>query len=188
MAAHTDEKPGAQHEDQLRDQAARVKKLAPPGSTLGDMFDLAAQLPRLLPIAIAWAESEQSRAQRDGSPLDGIGVRLAGSVGVAQPERIRVVEADSLPFPADAELRFAATQTGLLGPDTAGLTLGHAVFLRAGQFSVRLLSHEFRHVYQYEAAGSISAFLPLYLEQILVYGYEQAPFEVDARAHELDIV
>ncbi len=150
------------------------------------MFDLAAELPRLLPDAIAWAESESSRALREGSPLDAMGVRLARAVGVRQPEHIRIVEAHALPFPADEELRFAATQAGLLGPDMTGLTLGYAVFVRAGHVSSRLLSHEFRHVYQYETAGSIAAFLPLYLEQIVVYGYEQAPFEVDARANERD--
>jgi hypothetical protein len=42
-------------------------------------------------------------------------------------------------------------------------------------------------VHQYEAAGSIAAFLPLYLQQIVLYGYERAPFEVDARAHERDV-
>ena len=151
------------------------------------MFDLAAELPRLLPNAIAWAESEELQAQREGLPLDAFGVRLARAVGVLQPELIRVVESDSLPVPADAELNFAATQAGLLGPDMTGLTLGYAVFIRAGHVSARLMSHEFRHVYQYEAAGSISAFLPVYLEQIVVYGYEEAPFEVDARGHEHEL-
>ena len=50
--------------------------------------------------------------------------------------------------------------------------------------SLRELSHEFRHVYQYEAAGSIAAFLPVYLQQIVAFGYANAPFEADARAHE----
>jgi hypothetical protein len=85
---------------------------------------------------------------------DPSGVRLARVVGVRRPELIRVVEAIELPFPADPELTFAATQTGLLGPHMAGLTLGYAVFVRAGHRSARLLSHECRHVYQYESAGS----------------------------------
>ena len=151
------------------------------------MFNLAAELPRLLPNAIAWAESEEARALSEGLKLDAIGVQLARAVGVLQPERIRIVESDSLPMPADPELSFAATQAGLLGPDMSGLTLGYAVFLRAGHISARLMSHEFRHVYQYESAGSIAAYLPLYLKQIVDYGYEQAPFEVDARENECDI-
>ena len=66
-----------------------------------------------------------------------------------------------------------------------GLTLGYAVLICRGHESrPRLLSHEFRHVYQYEAAGSIAAFLPAYLEQIVAFGYFNAPLEADARTHE----
>jgi len=151
------------------------------------MIDLVEELPRLLPKAIAWAEGEAADAQTVGVPLGAMGLRLARSVGVQQPERIQVVEARSLPFPLDPELNSAALQTGLLGPGMAGLTLGYAVFILAGQGSNRLISHECRHVYQYETAGSIAAFLPLYLQQIVSYGYEQAPFEADARAHEIDV-
>lgn len=151
------------------------------------MFDLAAELPRLLPKAIAWAELEESAGLRNGSRLNASGVRLAQSVGVRRPELVRVFEALELPFPFDSELRLAANETGLLGPHIAGLTLGYAVFIRTGRASARLLAHECRHVYQYESAGSIAGFLPLYLSQIVSFGYEQAPFEVDARAHERDV-
>lgn len=66
-----------------------------------------------------------------------------------------------------------------------GLTLGYAVFICAGYSTKsQLLRHEFRHVYQYEAAGAISAFLPIYLRQIVQFGYQNAPLERDARAHE----
>jgi hypothetical protein len=51
-----------------------------------------------------------------------------------------------------------------------------------------LLSHELRHVYQYEAAGSIAAFLLNYLWQIATAGYEECPLELDARAHEVDSI
>lgn len=150
------------------------------------MFDLAASLPSLLPKAIAWAEAEATAAQQHGLLLNTDGIRLARAVGVRRPELIRVVERGELPFPADAELSVAAAQTGLLGPHMAGLTLGYAVFVREGHASARLISHECRHVYQYEVAGSIAAFLPTYLGQIVAFGYDQAPFEVDARAHECD--
>lgn len=134
------------------------------------MFNLAAALPILLPKAIAWAEAEAAAAQRQGSPLNANGVRLARAVGVARPELIRVVEVAELPFPADPKLSVATTQYRLLGPHMAGLTLGYAVFVRKGHSSARLMSHECRHVYQYEVAGSIAAFLPVYLGQIVTFG------------------
>lgn len=152
------------------------------------MSDIAAELPHLLPKAIAWAEREAAAAQKSGVPLSATGARLARHVGVRRLELVRIVEATTLPFPSDRELALAAVQTGLLGPGMVGLTLGHAVFIMKGQMSNRLISHECRHVHQYEVAGSIAAFLPLYLQQIAAYGYEGAPFEVDARAHETDVV
>jgi hypothetical protein len=53
-----------------------------------------------------------------------------------------------------------------------------------GHATPRLLAHEFRHLYQVEQAGSLAAFLPAYLQQIAEVGYDCAPYELDARAHE----
>ncbi len=82
-------------------------------------------------------------------------------------------------------LRQAAIETGLLGPNMVGLTLGYSIFLVNGHESARLISHECRHVYQYETFGSIERFLPVYLQQLVTYGYQDAPLEVDARTHEI---
>ena len=65
-----------------------------------------------------------------------------------------------------------------------GLTLGYGIFIVSGHYTVRLISHECRHVYQYETLGSIDKFLPVYLQQIVEFGYAGAPLEVDARAYE----
>ena len=150
-------------------------------------IDLAAALPALLPRAIAWAEAESRSAIEAGAPLDFADAALARSVGVRNPENIRVRVVDRMPIPDDAQLQAAAIQAGLLAADTLGLTLGYAVFVLRGHEAIaRLRSHEFRHVYQYECAGSIAAFLPVYLREIVVWGYAQAPSEIDARAHERD--
>lgn len=141
-------------------------------------------LAQILPKAIAWAEARSSEILASGVPLSDFGRRLAHLAGVNQPERVRVAEVATMPLPDDPQLREATLAAGLLGPDTIGLTLGYGIYIKAGRSSNRLLSHECRHVYQYEEAGSIAAFLPLYLEQILSVGYTAAPFEVDARAHE----
>jgi hypothetical protein len=69
----------------------------------------------------------------------------------------------------------------------AGVTFGYGIYICDGQVSNRLISHECRHVYQYEAAGSIAAFLPIYLHQIATVGYDDAPYEIDAREHEIDV-
>jgi hypothetical protein len=148
-------------------------------------MDLRAALPLILPKAIAWAEEEASRAVTSGRVLNTDEIALARKVGVANPERIRIQSCNRLPRPQDPSLQAAADQTGLLGPGMAGLTLGYAVFVCRGHETRRLLSHEFRHVFQYEQNGAIAGFLPLYLQQIVTMGYQNAPLEMDARAHEI---
>lgn len=141
-------------------------------------------LPAVLPEAVRWAEAQALEIARRGAPLTRRDLEIARAVGVRHPERIRLLEVEELPAPAKGLLREAALHAGLAGPGMAGVTLGHAVAIRRGWATVRLLSHEFRHVSQYEQAGSISAFLAEYLRQIAEVGYAAAPLEQDARAHE----
>lgn len=149
-------------------------------------FSLHSALPMLIPKAIAWAESQAENALRAGRPLIEPFLSVARRVGVASPERIRIPDVPHLPMADDPQLKQAAVTTGLLAPGMVGLTLGHSVLVCPGYGQdIRLLSHEFRHVHQYEQAGSIAAFLPVYLQQIVAVGYNNAPFELDARAHEL---
>lgn len=147
-------------------------------------MNLQAALPFLLPKAIAWAERESQRIANSGRALTEREQKLAREVGVTRVEQIRIALVDALPLPDDPELRAAALQTGLLGSDTAGLTLGYSIFVCEGYETVRLLTHEFRHVYQYEQAGSIADFLPGYLQQVVEVGYANTTFEKNAQAHE----
>lgn len=151
-------------------------------------IDLVSTLPILLPKAIGWATARSEEILRDGEPLSESGTKLAVAVGVSQPERIRVSKVPELPLPKDSDLREAALETGLLGPNMVGLTLGYGIYIRSGYDDNRLISHECRHVYQYEVAGSIQNYLPIYLEQIVTHGYQSAPYEIDARKHEINII
>jgi len=150
----------------------------------GRTMDLAAAFALLTPRAIRWAEQRACEIAASGEPLAADEIALARSVGVADPERIRVSLLVRLPLPDDRMLRNAALSAGLLGPDMLGLTLGHGIYIRRGYKSARLLSHECRHVRQYEQAGSIAAYLSEYLRQVVQSGYWDAPYEIDARAHE----
>jgi hypothetical protein len=152
--------------------------------------DFAALLPQLVPLATEWAQAHEAQILEDGRPLDRAGVALARAVGVKDPLLIRVQHVKAIPWPAAPALRRAAMATGLLGPGVEGLTLGHGIYIvgrrRSGPAcgNPLLLSHECRHVHQYEQAGSIGAFLAEYLRQIAELGYERSPYEIDARAWE----
>jgi hypothetical protein len=148
-------------------------------------FDLAAALPLLTPKAVEWAEQCALVVSESGEPLTEHYLKLAQRVGVAHPESIRLACVTQIPMPTDPLLLQAILQTGLLGPGAIGLTLHYGIYIRSGHDSIPLLSHEFRHVYQYEQAGSIAAYLPEYLQQIVQFGYANTPFEIDARDHEI---
>lgn len=147
-------------------------------------YDLAANLPMLVPKAVAWAKERSADVAAHGVRLPEHCITIARRVGVRKPEDIRVAMVPSLPLPDDPMLRHAALETGLLGPGMIGLTLGHSIYICHGHDSAELIAHECRHVYQYEQHGSIEAFLPVYLQQIVQFGYFDAPFEVDARNHQ----
>lgn len=148
-------------------------------------MDLRTLLPQLLPQAIAWAEVQSNYIASSGVPLPVPLLDVARRVGVQNPGRIKVMLVDQLPLPEESLLRQAAIETGLLGTQMAGLTLGHSIYMVHGHGSVRLISHECRHVHQYEVLGSIEKILPVYLQQIVDFGYQNAPLEVDARTHEI---
>ena len=148
-------------------------------------MDLLSLLPEWLPVATDWVEAQSALILAHGSPLSADELKLAEAVGVAAPDRIRVRIVDSIPLPQDPGLRQLAIETGLLGPGIAGITFGYGIYVCRHALSPRLMSHECRHVYQYERAGSIGAFLADYLVQVATVGYFDAPFEIDARRHEI---
>jgi hypothetical protein len=147
-------------------------------------LNLQSLLPQLLPNAIAWAESQAHHVQEVGQPLPESDIALARSVGVQHPELIRIKLVAQLPLPTESLLQEAAIQTRLIGPNTKAFTLGYSILVLQGHLTPRLLSHECRHVYQYETAGGIASFLPVYLQQIVTVDYDNSPLELDARAHE----
>jgi len=149
-------------------------------------IDIEALLPSLLPRAIEWVTGQSALILESGSPLTDSEIRLAKTVGVTFPDRVRISVVQALPLPEDPELRHVALETGLLGPGMIGVTFGYGIFVCEGHMTNRLISHECRHVYQYEQAGSIAAFLPAYLAQIAQFGYQNAPLEIDARQNELE--
>lgn len=139
----------------------------------------------ILPLAVEWVEKFSEKVCTEGRELTPDEQQLARGVGVSHPEKVRVWFFKDFPYPTNPLLRSAVETTGLLGPGMLGLTLGHGICILENHLDERLLSHECRHVHQYEKFGSIASFLSEYLRQIIDYGYYMAPLEVDARNHEV---
>jgi hypothetical protein len=135
----------------------------------------------LLPLAAEWVEQEEARILRDGVALTGVQQADARTVGVAQPERVRVLVVAKIPMPEHPALVLAGTEAGLLGGATIGLSLRYGIYLKAGFETGRgLLAHELVHTAQYERLGSPLSFLRQYLGECLGVGYPEAPLEQEA--------
>jgi hypothetical protein len=150
-------------------------------------MDLIYELQTLLPMAIQWAEEHSEKIQNEGTPLTTKQIEIAKQVGVTNPEKVKILEVSKLPFPTDPKLNQAASQIGFLSETMKGLTLDHSIYICDGYNTTCLLSHELRHVYQYETFGSIPNFLVEYLNQIALVGYENSLLEQDARKHEISV-
>lgn len=154
------------------------------------------QFKLLMPAAITWAEERQAEILTQGMPLTDFQLELARAVGVARPDKIRMIEVAEIPVPADEALRVAGKGLGLFDWSPAGRAIGYGVEIRLPlaegpsprKLSPTLYRHEFRHVFQFEQYGSIALYLPEYLRAVLECGYFDSPFEVDARRYEAETV
>ena len=146
------------------------------------------QLEMLLPPACAWVEAQERTVLRSGVPLNEAQLADARRVGVAQPERVRLLRVPEIPAPSHPVLAAAAAATGLISPFTIGLTLRYGICVLAEAWGQRrLIVHELAHTMQYERLGSIEAFLRQYLHECITIGYPEAPMEQEARRIEQEI-
>src|SRR5436305_2438043 len=136
------------------------------------------QFRMLLPLACAWAEEQERVILREGVPLTLAQTTDAVKIGVAHPERVRLLSVGRVPIPEHPALRAAAEATRLISPRTGGLTLRYGVFIRTDCWGDRqLVFHELVHTLQYERLGGFQQFLERYLQECITIGYPAAPME-----------
>lgn len=133
---------------------------------------------------IAWAEAQSARILSEGKPIGGFPLALAAEVGVQHVDLIRTVKVDELPRPPSPSFKAMLEKAGIYEPYNAAMAFGYAVCGLPGFTTAPILAHAFRRVRQYEAAGSIANFMREYISQIEQFGYRDAPYNVDARAHQ----
>ena len=138
-------------------------------------------MPFCLPLAVRWASQQEQKILRAGVALDESQVTDARLMGVARPEKVRLLKVDQVPLPANRLLRWAAKRTKLISSDTAGMALRYGIFIRSDCWQMRrLIAHECVHTAQYERLGGIEEFLSLYLRECLELGYPSGLLEQEA--------
>jgi len=137
----------------------------------------------LLPLACEWAAAQEQRILATGEPLSDKMLADARLVGVAAPERVRLLYVPEIPIPDNPTLRAAILETQFLSPLTRGLTLRYGIFIRSDcRFDRTMVIHELGHTAQYERLGGFEPFLRRYLFECLTLGYPEAPMEQEVIA------
>lgn len=150
-----------------------------------DRQSLLAEFETLLPLAAEWVAEEEARALREGVPLSAAELADAKTIGVREPERIRLLRVEAIPMPTHSQLRAAAEAIHFLSPETRAVTFQYGILFRWDCWRPRwLVVHELAHTVQYERLGGILPFLQQYLQECLTIGYANAPLELEAEAVE----
>lgn len=140
----------------------------------------------ILPAVCAWGRRHERDILRRGQPLDAAGMAAAKRAGVKHPERVRTLTVDCVPPALPRPLRHLASRLRWGPTATAGMALGHGIFIRRDQAQrPGLLLHELAHIAQYERLG-FRPFLRAYLKECLTSGYPLGPLESEARRVECD--
>jgi hypothetical protein len=101
------------------------------------------QFDMLLPLACEWAAAQEQRILAIGEALSDTMLGNARLVGVADPERVRLLYVPEIPIPDDPALCAAVEETQFLSPLTRGLTLRYGIFIRSDCRSDRtMVVHE----------------------------------------------
>ena len=146
---------------------------------------LAISLELLLPLVCAWAKWHESIILKTGAPLADAQIRIARTVGIAHPERVRLLAVPQVP-PTNWLFQRVGEAVGLSPSQTLGMTLKYGIFIRATHWGDRqLLVHELAHVVQYERMGGFYRFLRQYLRECANPGYPFGDLEQEAKRAEL---
>lgn len=130
-----------------------------------------------------WAEKIDTEGLQVGHPLDQKHLDIAKEIGIKNPEKIRLVYVDEVPFPRENSLlKFIGETAGLIGDGIVNnaQVFGYSIYIRKGfQMDTPKLAHELVHVLQVERA-SFKDVLSGHLLGVLEHGYEDSPIEAEA--------
>ncbi|MFO6425066.1 DUF4157 domain-containing protein [Motilimonas sp. KMU-193] len=142
--------------------------------------ELVAYVDQIMPAATEFVTTHEALALQHGQPLTSAQLKIAKKVGLQHAEKVRVYYVDKLPFPQDPELAALAKEYGYSSPMMAAYTYGHGIWIKhAEKQNTELLAHELIHVRQAEQLG-LDEQTKQYLMQLFIYGYRNAPMEVEA--------
>jgi len=141
----------------------------------------------VLPQYIAWAQQTEALGRQHGQALDDAQLLLAQTLGIQAPEKIRVVYVAQVPFPRENWLlKQVGEAFGFIGDGVVNnaQVFGYSIYVRQGYaLTTANLAHELVHVRQIEQS-SLDRIITQHFSDLVQYGYENSPLEVEAFAVE----
>jgi len=137
----------------------------------------------LLPQYIEWAFETDKQGLESGVPLNSQELSLATDIGIQNPEKIRIVYVDEIPFPYENfALKTLGNALGFIGEGIINnaQVFGYSIYVRSGyELNRPNLAHELVHVLQIERT-SLNHMITKHFSDLAEYGYDKAPLEVEA--------
>jgi len=137
----------------------------------------------VLPQYIAWATDTEVSGLKIGEALDEKQLVIAKEIGIKNPEKVRLVYVDEVPFPYEnLVLKVVGEALGFIGEGIINnaQVFGYSIYIRNGyQLTTPNLAHELVHVLQIERS-SLKQVITQHFADLVQYGYENSPLEVEA--------
>tara|TARA_R110002126_G_scaffold97190_19_gene226802 strand:- start:3024 stop:3557 length:534 start_codon:yes stop_codon:yes gene_type:complete len=137
----------------------------------------------LLPQYIDWAYETDKQGLESGAPLNAQELSLAKDIGIQNPEKVRIVYVDVVPFPYENfALKTLGEALGFIGEGIINnaQVFGYSIYVRNGyELNRPKLAHELVHVLQIERS-SLDHIISQHFSDLAKYGYDNAPLEVEA--------
>lgn len=139
------------------------------------------ELNDLLPLVCIWAQQQEEYIMDNGSPLNFNIQKDAELIGITNIHKVRLLSIDEIQLPSEPVLKSAIKDSGLIGPNTIGLTFRYGIYINKHYWNdKRLVIHELTHTMQYERAGGFLPFLKQYLQECIEKGYPNGSLEQEA--------
>lgn len=137
----------------------------------------------VMPQYIAWASDTEVAGLSMGEVLDEKQLVIAKEIGIKNPEKVRLVYVDEVPFPYEnVVLKVVGEALGFIGEGIVNnaQVFGYSIYIRKGyQLTTPNLAHELIHVLQIERS-SLEQVITQHFADLVEYGYENSPLEVEA--------
>ncbi|MBQ4810139.1 hypothetical protein J8M20_02280 [Pseudoalteromonas luteoviolacea] len=137
----------------------------------------------LLPQYIEWAYTVEEKGLMAGKSLSERELSLAKEIGITNPEKIKIVYVEEVPFPHENfALKTLGEALGFIGEGIINnaQVFGYTIYVRNGfDLNKPKLAHELVHVLQMERMG-LDNVVTQHFSDLAQYGYNNAPLEVEA--------